>query len=166
MFNNSKELCLLDSNDYFVDVVKVFVDPREPDNLAIPESAFDIPYPNIEFIDRGMFAKWDFQNKKWLYEEAGSSQQEYQPDPLDILKVARDMRLRNSDYVILEAIENSDNSKLEAIKEYRSELRVLVDRIMSGEYPQPILNPNPNPFIAKRDPAELIIFDNWPVYGG
>lgn len=160
----SKELCILDENNYFVDVIKVFIDPKDEDNYAIPQSAFDIPYPNINYLDNGMVAKWDIETKKWLYEEQSGPDTDFVPDPLDILKVARDMRLRNSDFIILEAIENSDNTKLEAIKEYRSELRVLVDKIVNGELPQPELNPNPNPFIAKRDPAELIIFEDWPVY--
>jgi len=164
MISNTKELCILDSNGYFVDVVRVFTDPKDPDKLAIPESAFDIPYPNIEYLDRGMLAKWNSETKRWMYEDQNASNSEFTPDPMDILKVARDLRLRNTDVIILEAIENSDNTILEAIKEYRSELRILVDRIVDGEIPPPVLNPNPNPFISKRDPAELIIFDNWPIY--
>src|SRR6056300_224700 len=102
MQTKSKELCILDENNYFVDVIKVFIDPKQEDQFAIPKSAFDIPYPNINYLDNGMVAKWNFDSKKWVYEEQSGSDSNFIPDPLDILKVARDLRLRNSDFIILE----------------------------------------------------------------
>jgi hypothetical protein len=163
MHSKTKEVCILDNNNYFIDVVRVFLDDKTG-KLALPPYAHEIPCPNINFIRDGLIAKWNFENQNWNYEETNSSEvTEKQPDPMDVLNVAKDMRLEQTDSMLLEAIELGDNSNLEAIKGYRNELRNIIPKIRNGEMEPPVLNPDPNPFLIKKDPAELIIFDNWPI---
>ena len=162
--SKTKEFCILTNSGYFMDVVRVFEDPKEPGRFAGPENSYDIPYPNIDYVQEGMLAKWDFINKKWVYEDRDYGVEEHLPDPLDILKVSRDLRLRQSDTLILDAIASGNTIIIEEIKEYRKQLREIVDNIQNGSFSTPVLKPNPNPFLAQKDPSELIIFNDWPTY--
>lgn len=164
MHSKTKEVCILDNNNYFIDVVRVFVDQKTGE-LALPPYAHAIPYPNINFVRDGMLAKWNFTSNTWSYEESTDMMEssEKQPDPMDVLNVAKDMRLEQTNNLLLEAIELGDTSKLDLIKKYREELRNIIPKIRNGEIEPPGLNPDPNPFLMSKDPAELIIFDNWPI---
>ena len=160
----SKEFCILTKSGYFMDAVRVFKDPRDPDRYAGPENSYDIPYPNIEYVQEGMLAKWNFDTETWSYEQRMYGVEEHLPDPLDILKVSRDIRLRTSEAIMLDAIVSGNTAVIAEIQEYRQELKDLVDKIKDGTLPEPVLKVDPNPFLAQKDPAELIIFDDWPIY--
>lgn len=165
---NYKDVCLLDSNNYFLRQIRVFRNPRDPENFIYPENTYEIEPPSEIKILQGNMARWNNEESVWEYiqmeptplDEHDHSQRE-PIDVMDVLRVSRDIKLHMSDVHILKCYENGEPVS-EEVKKYRSELRDIPNKIADGTYEKPKENPKPDPIKRFRDPSTLILFEHWP----
>tara|TARA_B100001094_G_C17905482_1_gene658592 strand:- start:222 stop:737 length:516 start_codon:yes stop_codon:yes gene_type:complete len=159
---NHKDVCILDENNYFLRQVRIFRDPRDPENFLYPPNAHEIDPPEVHLLESGHLALWNTEDSVWVYEHPEPESNSQPPvDPMYALRVSRDYRLHKSDIHVLQCYENGEPVS-EAVKKYRIELRDIPNKIADGTYSEPIVNPDPEPDARFKEPSGLIIFENWP----
>lgn len=162
--NNFKTVCILDSDNYFKGTSIVFKDPKNKDNFAMMDNAYDIPNPNID--NENIKAKWNFDNEEWEYENNEITNVNFSENqnPMYYFRLIRLAKLKQVDDYIANKIEN-DNFEYDAeLLQYKDDIYNLPLKIENGEIDEPVIVEDLSNYNITKNPEDMIIFNHWPQY--
>ncbi len=165
--NKSKNVVILDNNNYFVSLKKTFYDNRAKTFSLVP-NGYDIPIPEEK---EGFSTKWNFEKEEWEYERILSNEEfdlleqkvedVMRRDPMYYLKLVRNKLLLETDSLVLKYYQNKKDVPAE-LRKYREELRDIPTNIENGNLEKPTYVDSVREKIRQVvEPNTLINFD-WP----
>lgn len=162
--DNFKTVCILDSDNYFKGTSIVFKDPKNKNNFAMMDSAYDIPTPNI--VDDNINAKWNFDSQSWEYENVGIANITPldTPNPMYYFRLVRQSKLKEIDDYITKKIEDGEFNYEDELLKYKDDVYNLPLRIENNEIEEPILVDDLSTYNKTKNPEDMIIFNHWPNY--
>lgn len=160
----SKDVCILDADNYYIDSVRIFKNPKNKFSFSMPENTHDIPLPDYNMIKRNIKAKWDSENKVWNYVENENTQSLVnQANPMYYFTMARKRRLEEiDDYIVEQSLKGTYKipTKLE---KYKNDVYSLPEKIKNNEVSAPEIKKENNTYAETKNPEDMIVFD-WPTY--
>jgi len=163
--NNSKEVCILDENNYFIGTKILYRDPKNKERIEDSINSYDIPKPNLKFILDNIKAKWNFDNEEWIYEDNKPSKpfKSEELNPMYYFRLARKRRLEYIEKYVLAKIQSGTFTYPTKLKKYKQDIYELPLRIENGEIEPPAINEDLEKYNKTKDPEDMIIFD-WPTF--
>jgi len=159
------ELCILDSNNYFVGTKIVHRDPKNKDTFGDAIDAHEIHKPDMNKILDNYKAKWDTKKNDWIYEDS-KPKKPFDTNEMNPMYYFRISRQRKLDYVeeyVLQQIQKGTFTYPTKLKKYKQDLYDLPLMIENGNIEPPKINDNLETFNNTKNPEDAIIF-NWPQF--
>jgi hypothetical protein len=158
-----KKVCILDDENYFISQKTLYRNSRCSTTFGSLENSHEIPEPNLELLDDGYKAKWNFENSTWDYIDTKEE------DPYSLMNnppsyyflMARMARLQEVQEQITEELLNGNFDNYESLMKYKNELYYLPEKIEKNEIDEPILVNDITKYRETKNPEHMITF-NWP----
>lgn len=163
--DKGKEFCILDENNNFVDIVKHYPNPKKLEDFGVSEQSLDIPKPDLELIQNGHTARWDFEKENWIYTDHKSEEKNIHtnPNPMFYFRMARNNKLNEIDEYIIKKIQNGTYKVGTKLLQYKEDIYNLPEKIQNKDIEPPVLNSDISEYKKTKNPEDMIIF-NWPTY--